>query len=42
MAKERFYEGDELLAEITDTHLIVHKRGQQYEYSWIPLRVRIR
>jgi len=32
LATERFYEGDELLAEITDTHLIVRKRGQQYEY----------
>ncbi len=29
---EQFYEGGELIAEITDSHLIVHKREQQYEY----------
>lgn len=29
---QQFHEGDELVAEITHSHYIVHKRGDRYEY----------
>ncbi len=29
---QQFYEGEELLGEITDSHLVVHRRGHTHEY----------
>ena len=30
---QRFHEGGELVAEITDSHYVVHKRGDEYKYK---------